>query len=295
MNIPYCKVSICTPTFNRRPFIPLLINCIEHQTYPLLHVEWIIIDDGTDKIEDLIKFKNVYNKPTVKYYKYDNKMTLGKKRNLMHEKCDGDIIIYMDDDDYYPPERISHAVETLQNNPSFLCAGSSKMYMYFNHINKIYIMGPYANNHATAATFAFKRELLFHTKYNETNSISEEKEFLKNHTIPVLQLDSLKTIVVFSHLHNSIDKKILLENEQLNPTVHQTNLTLNTIITNKFAILFIKSINNKLKSYNIGNLKYKPDVELQVVDKYKNKNTHNIKLIQNAIYNEIINRNNNKK
>ena len=32
------------------------------------------------------------------------KMTLGKKRNLMHEKSKGDIIVYMDDDDYYPPD-----------------------------------------------------------------------------------------------------------------------------------------------------------------------------------------------
>lgn len=31
----------------------------------------------------------------------------------MHEKSKGDILVYMDDDDYYPPERVSHAVETL--------------------------------------------------------------------------------------------------------------------------------------------------------------------------------------
>ena len=26
---------------------------------------------------------------------------------LMHEKCKGDIIVYMDDDDFYPPDRVS--------------------------------------------------------------------------------------------------------------------------------------------------------------------------------------------
>ena len=41
-------VSICTPTFNRRPFIPSMIECFKHQDYegPM---EWIIVDDGTDK------------------------------------------------------------------------------------------------------------------------------------------------------------------------------------------------------------------------------------------------------
>ena len=111
-------VSICTPTFNRRPFIPYLIKCFEHQTYPKDKMEWIIVDDGTDKIEELVK-----DIPQVKYYKYDVKMSLGKKRNLMHEKSKGDIIIYMDDDDFYPPERVSHAVEMLQKNPNILMAG----------------------------------------------------------------------------------------------------------------------------------------------------------------------------
>ena len=46
------------------------------------------------------------------------------------------IILYMDDDDYYPPERISHAVEKLQKNPRALCAGSSELHIYFNHINE---------------------------------------------------------------------------------------------------------------------------------------------------------------
>jgi glycosyltransferase involved in cell wall biosynthesis len=50
-------VSICTPTFNRRPFIPMIIKCFEHQTYPKDRMEWIIIDDGTDKIGELNMMK----------------------------------------------------------------------------------------------------------------------------------------------------------------------------------------------------------------------------------------------
>ena len=57
-------VSICTPTFNRRPFIPYTIKCIEKQDYPKDKIEWIIIDDGSDKIEDLVKDLSY-----VKYYR----------------------------------------------------------------------------------------------------------------------------------------------------------------------------------------------------------------------------------
>ena len=148
-------VSICTPTFNRRPFFESTIKCYLHQDYPRDLIEWIIIDDGTDKIEDLVK-----DVSGVKYFKYDEKMSLGKKRNLMHEKSKGDIIVYMDDDDYYPPTRVSHAVQMLQENKKALCAGASEIYIWFKHIQKMYQFGPYGPNHATAGTFAFKNELL---------------------------------------------------------------------------------------------------------------------------------------
>ena len=71
-------------------------------------MEWIVIDDGEDNVADL--FKDV---ECVKFFRYEEKMKLGRKRNLMHEKAKGDIIVYMDDDDYYPPERVNHAVNKI--------------------------------------------------------------------------------------------------------------------------------------------------------------------------------------
>ena len=59
-------VSICTPTYNRRIFIPTLIKNYLAQTYPQQLMEWIIIDDGEDSVEDL--FKDV---PTVKYFRVE--------------------------------------------------------------------------------------------------------------------------------------------------------------------------------------------------------------------------------
>ena len=215
----YPLVSICTPTFNRRPFIPTMIKCIQNQTYPKEKMEWIIVDDGTDKIGDLLQ--NIPNIPTVKYFPLNEKLTLGKKRNFTHSKCEGSFIVYIDDDDYYPPERISHAVETLQANRNALCAGSSEIYVYFKHIQAMYKAGPYGPNHATAGTFAFRKELLSKTQYNESASLAEEREFLKNYTIPFVQLDPMKTILVFSHNHNTFDKRKLLDTNTNNQQLFQ--------------------------------------------------------------------------
>jgi len=254
---PLSYVSVCTPTFNRRPFIDAMIECFNHQTYPKDRMEWIIIDDGTDKIEDLVS-----HIPNVKYFAYDEKLTLGKKRNLMHDKARGEIIVYMDDDDYYPPERVSHAVEMLKANPGALCAGSSEIYIYFKHIDKLYQFGPYGPTHATAGTFAFKRELLTHTRYDETACLAEERHFLKDYSIPMVQLDPLKVILVFSHEHNTFDKRKLLE--PANTAIKETSKTIDSFIVGSSAAklkhFYTDEMHDLLKFYDPGHPRMKPDV-----------------------------------
>jgi len=260
-NTKYPFVSVCTPTFNRRPFFFSAIKCFENQDYPKERMEWIIIDDGTDKIEDLVS-----GIPQVKYFKYDQKLPLGKKRNLMHEKSKGDIIVYMDDDDYYPPNRVSHAVEKLMSNPQALCAGASKMFIWFKHINQMWQFGPYGPNHATAGTFAFKRELLKQTKYDDDACLAEEKSFLKNYTIPFVQLDSEKVILVFSHEHNTFDKRKLLD--QPHPDYCKpSNLTVDYFIKEpELKQFFTNDIEKLLKNYAPGRPEMKPDVLKQTVE-----------------------------
>lgn len=248
-------VSVCTPTFNRRPFIPATIKCFNNQLYPKDRIEWIIVDDGTDKIEDLVK-----DIPHVKYFKFDIKMTLGKKRNFMHQKAKGDVIVYMDDDDYYPPNRVSHAVDKLKANPRVLCAGSSQMYIWFNNLNQMWQFGPYGDNHATAGTFAFRKELLNDTAYNNSASLAEEREFLKGYTTPLVQLDSEKVILCFSHAHNTFDKQTLLKDANPN-YVKRVNFKVEDFIKEADLVEFYtKELPELLKNYKEGSPEMKPDV-----------------------------------
>ena len=236
-------VSDCTPTYNRRIFIPNLIKCFLAQSYPKELMEWIVIDDGEDSVEDL--FKGV---ECVKYFRYEEKLKLGRKRNLMHEKSKGDIIVYMDDDDYYPPERVNHAVNRLRSDPKALAVGSSIVYIYFNDTDKIFQFGPYGRTHATAGTFGFKRELLKQTRYDDDAEIAEEKAFLKNYTIPLIQLNPDKAILVFAHQYNTFDKRRLLPkkdangNVQKNMYVRETRMKPSVFIKDKELLKFYTTI-----------------------------------------------------
>ena len=257
-------ISVCTPTFNRRPFIETMFNCFRNQTYPKNRIEWIIVDDGTDKIRDLVEKSDI---PQIRYFEVGEKMSLGAKRNYMHRFVRGTIIVYMDDDDYYPPERIEDAVEKLEANPNALAAGSSEIYIYFKHIQKMYKCGPYNPNHATAGTFAFRTDLLKQTKYEEGAAVAEERAFLKDYTIPFVQLDPMKAILVFSHNHNTFDKRKMLDNPHPD-FFRECDKTVDMFIRNpsekNIYDFFMTHIDPLLENYEPGEPKMKPDVLKQI-------------------------------
>lgn len=296
-------VSVCTPTFNRRPFIPAMLQCFNHQTYPKDRMEWVIIDDGTDPVEDLVS-----QHPCVQYYRLDKKISLGKKRNMMHEKASGNIIVYMDDDDYYPPERVSHAVETLlhhkKQNTGVKLAGSSEMCIYFKSENlrtgerssphpssepfplgpattghgQMVQFGPYGPNHATAATFAFWKELLaeLNLAYDEDACLAEERAFLRGYTVPMAQLDPMKVILVFSHEHNTFDKRMLLQNVgKPNSGMQVSTRTVSDFIKEPGLLQFyMHDVDAMLQLYDPGHPSMKPDVLQQIREKLQ-KNMQN--------------------
>ena len=254
----YPFVSVCTPTFNRRPFINAMISCFNNQDYPQDRMEWIIIDDGTDPVEDMVA-----SHPRVKYFKYDTKMTLGKKRNLLHDKSRGEILVYMDDDDYYPPQRVSHAVEMLVSHPEALCAGSSEIYIYFKHIGQMKRFGPYGPNHATAGTFAFKRKLLKNNRYNDDACLAEERAFLKDYTVPFVQLNPMKVILVFSHEHNTFDKRKLLVNANPDIVRDSPKKVMDFIKDHELRRFYMVELEKLLENYAPGRPEMKPDVIAQ--------------------------------
>jgi hypothetical protein len=110
------------------------------------------------------------------------------------------------------------------------------MYIYFSNLKKIYKFGPYGPNHATAATFGFKRKLLNQTAYNNDKK-GEEKFFLKKWTIPLQQLDPKKTILVIAHTSNTVDK-----NQLLDKNVEETTFCLEDFVEDPHLITFYRNL-----------------------------------------------------
>jgi len=167
--------------------------------------------------------------PNVRYIYSPEKQTIGTKRNRLNSEARGDIIVAMDDDDYYPPERVSSVVKAFKQKPSYQLAGASEVFMYYSDIKAVYKLGPYNANHATNGTMAWKKSYANTHAYDETVTHAEEKSFLEDYVHPMIQLNPKHVMLVMSHSDNTFDKRKMREQEN-SPLVKKTTMKIRDFI-----------------------------------------------------------------
>ena len=222
-------ISIVTCTYKRQKFFKNIQNMVKAQDYPHDKMEWIIIDDTPDE-DSTDQFPKDLDGIQVNYFYLKRKISLAKKRTLLNHKAKGIYIVNMDDDDYYPPCRVSHAIDVLQESGKDI-VGSSKMFMYFSKDGSIYQLGPYQENHGTAATLAYtKKYTLTHDFGN--GDYAEEGVFTDSWKTPMGKLDPYKTVLALSHSDNTIEKTMFLNERygHLGRTVHETKHTIDDFV-----------------------------------------------------------------
>ena len=121
MSIDTPKVSIVTLLGERNSFIPLLKHCVDYQSYPSSHMEWIILDDGLIMIES-----KEFDLEIATYVKLFKKFNIGRKRQIACDIAGGEFIIFFDDDDIHLSHRIKTSVDKLQKIGARYIAGNSK-------------------------------------------------------------------------------------------------------------------------------------------------------------------------
>ena len=209
-------VSILTITqFKRFACLKILYMMIQRQTYKNIN-EWVIIEGSqnkTDADKNKIKIREFINeiKPDINfkinYIEYSGKK-LGGLRNLGNSACIGDIIVCLDDDDYYPPERVQNAVETLTSS-KYLISGVSDVYLYDFFMDRLFKFKGFMEYHSTNNCMAYKKEYLLSHKHDPEIEVGEERSFTNEFTTPLVKLDSRKCIIAISHNFNTFNKREL--------------------------------------------------------------------------------------
>ena len=205
-------IIACTPTKNRRWSWEFSKACMLLQKQK--PDKWIVVDNSSSPAYDWSCAKDF---PLVDYHRVYEPKNIGTLRNICIEKAleaGAEYIVFWDDDDYYPPERISCGIEALQKNPDADIAASSHMYVLLTKENVFMEVGPFSERHGTAATYTIRR------RYVETNRFpdkgkGEEYDFTKEWTANLIQVPAEKTIVVMGHTRNTVNKSDIYKTPQV--------------------------------------------------------------------------------
>jgi len=207
------------------------------QSYPEDKLEWVIVDDGDDPIEDTL-----IGVPNVKYVKCDPGMTISQKRNLAVESAMYDIMVTMDDDDVYPNNSVLQRVAMMLKEPVKQCGFCTTIPCYditkFSSFMNVPPMTLTMSERVSEATLVFTRQFWNEGKFDEKVHIGEGNAFIRGREQMCRELSPQDVIVSLIHPKNTSSRKTptLKEpngchygfNEQLFAMVTQIGEELNT-------------------------------------------------------------------
>jgi len=207
------SVSLLTITqFKRQASLLLLRDLILDQDYPHL-LEWILVE-GSPTSEEA-KLNEVFCRGLfcedlpIRYIPGSDSSgePIGLLRNRANEAALGDVRVVLDDDDYYPPERVRHAVDSLASSKKQI-AGCSPMLLFDYPSDRLFQFKSFGKNHSVASCMAWTSA--YKGVCDPTARFAEESSFTNGFQAPMVQLDPQKTIVQSSHTQNTFSKKGLI-------------------------------------------------------------------------------------
>lgn len=204
--------SLLTPTCNRGDFLGVLADCIQHQTYPLHLIEWIILDDTpAEAATALARWFTALPLRTrlrrLLYVHVPRKLTIGRKRNLCKALSSGDYCLHMDDDDYYSPRYVQSVVKLFQRYPLYNIVGASEIFFIYPGKPTIWRSGPFGDRHTCGGIMSYTRKYARAHSFCDDATKGEEKQFLNNFREPVLQIrQSYDVYLALAHDTNTVDK-----------------------------------------------------------------------------------------
>lgn len=199
-------VSILTITKDRRVFMPLAKYSYMIQSYPEDKLEWVIVDDGDDPIEDTL-----IGVPNVNYVRCEKGMTISQKRNLAVESAMYDTLVVMDDDDVYPNNSVLQRVAMLQKQPVKGCGFCTTIPCYdivqFSSFMNVPPRQLPMAERVSEASLVFTRSFWEQGKFDDKIHIGEGDAFIRGREQMCREISPQEVIVSLMHPINSSSRR----------------------------------------------------------------------------------------
>tara|TARA_B100002019_G_scaffold215743_1_gene188341 strand:+ start:4460 stop:6016 length:1557 start_codon:yes stop_codon:yes gene_type:complete len=217
------SISILTPTFNRKKFLPLMIYNIYHFTYPKEKIEWNILESNDNSLNNYEKLFNDKSEIAdleeklgikIKYEYIDNEMSIGKKRNWLSNTSSHEYLINMDDDDLYIPSYLNHSIDILMNTNKSITGSLDMLFIYPQkdyQMSFIQCVRDFTLYHE--ATLCMTKSYFMNCKqYNNSNK-GEGQNMYKNYKSKCGLSDITKCMICVCWDGNTVNKDKFLDNK----------------------------------------------------------------------------------
>lgn len=198
------KISIITPTYNRRKLFTMALNNYENFNYPKNKIEWVIIDDSPkdeDSVEDLVSFMR--NVKYIRFRSTEEPMTVASKRNIGVSNSSHKYIVHMDDDDYYPPESLLARIKILMKYESegIECVGSTLIgtYNIMTNVSSMSTDGPIS---LSEASMAYTKHFWEKRGFDDLCVRGEHKYFTENRFEQIMDIPYSFVLIAINHRNN---------------------------------------------------------------------------------------------
>ena len=199
-------ISILTPTHERHTFLPYLALMIGAQTIPLRRLEWLVVDDSAQSMTEWFRESPLQRElHRITYVHLPHKVTIGCKRNLIKTLATGNVLIHMDDDDYYAPNYVQTVMQMFASKEQPSLIGATTIYLMFPDSLYLYQSGPFRQNHSCGGALSYTKEYANANHFDNTLTHREEPSFIQ--TNQMMQISSMFNInMVFVHENNTVAK-----------------------------------------------------------------------------------------
>lgn len=200
-------ISIVTITKDRRVFMPLAKYSYMIQSYPENKLEWVIVDDGDDAIDDTL-----IGVPNVVYVRCPKGMSISDKRNLGVDKCMYELVAFMDDDDVYPNNSILQRAAMMMKEPSKECAFCTTIPCYdivkYSSFMNVPPMTLPMSQRVSEASMIFTKKFWNERKFENSVNIAEADTFIRGREDMCREISPQEVIVSLVHPLNTSARRI---------------------------------------------------------------------------------------
>ncbi len=271
-------VSVVINSRNGNKYISKTIQSVLNQTYKKFEI--IVFDNmSANPIKNSIKFDD----PRLKIIRTEEDLTLGQARNKALKYISGEYVTFLDDDDYFMPNRLQRCVERLKENDNIGMLYSNA-HVYTEGENKAYkkysckmpsgniFDNLLENNFILWASNFFKSEVLLDSGdsvFDDNFNIIEDYDIYLRVLIAGFDINYIDECLVVKRYH---DKNYSIQHDsdiefELNVLIKKHKLT-RIQERNIFNIIYAT---NAMSSWRTGN-KIKSRINLKKLMKSKKRN-----------------------